>query len=62
MWHCHPNQFYAVEVTLPSTTTTPGHVIPESPTLSLLELLPDVTCLNPCEVLDQLDAESEGVL
>ena len=47
VWHCHPNQLYVVEVTLPPH----GHEnILESRTLSLLGVLPSVLCLNPCRV------------
>ena len=50
VWRCHPNQLYAVEVTLPDRENLPERekkFFPESRTVSLLNLLPSVQCLSP---------------
>ena len=63
VWHCHPDQFYAVEVTVSNTENISGHnkkLSPASPTLALLKLLPSVTCLSPTQAADQLEAENKG--
>lgn len=64
VWRCHPNQLYAVEVTLPLRDHIPEQekkVFPESRTLSLLSLLPSVTCLSPRKALEHPSAEHTGM-
>ncbi len=55
VWRCHPNQLYAVEVTLPKKG--PDVIFPESRTVSLMELMPSVSCPSPETALDYLEAE-----
>lgn len=60
VWRCHPNQLYAVEVTLPNrdnVSEREKNYFPESRTLSLLNLLPSVVCLSPGKAKDYVDAE-----
>ena len=62
VWRCHPNQFYAIEVTIPNEKNLQDvNGIPESLTLSLLHLLPTVTCLSPMKSLDFLQASKKGI-
>lgn len=57
VWRCHPNQFYAVEITLPSKDEQDQT---KNRTLALLDLLPTVECLSPCNVLKCLDGLEIG--
>ena len=50
VWRCHPDQLYAVEVTLPHRDNR--KFFPESWTLSLLDLLPSVLCVSPGRTKD----------
>lgn len=61
VWRCHPNQLYAIEVTLPNREKIPERDQPESQTLSLLKLLPEVSCISPRKVMEHLDAEKTGM-
>jgi len=61
VWRCHPNQLYAVEVTLPNRRRSEGKQLPESQTLSLLNILPSVSCTSPQIVLNHLEADDKGV-
>ena len=58
VWRCHPNQLYAIEVTVPRRGASPEAkpTIPESKTLTFLELLPIVSCMSPVEMLKNLNA------
>ena len=62
VWRCHPNQLYAIEVTLPNKINLQENVngLPESLTLSLLQLLPTVTCLSPMKSLDFLQTSNNA--
>lgn len=63
MWRCHPNQLYAVEVTLPRNEQANEDMsLPESRTISLMELMPSVSCLSPQVAFDYLEAEKFGNL
>ncbi len=64
VWRCHPNQLYAVEVTLPNRDNVPQRdrtTFPESCVVSLLDLLPFVSCLNPKEAHESMKAEQIGI-
>jgi len=50
VWRCHPNQLYAIEITLPKYKE--GEPILEGRTLALLQLLPSVSCLSPIQTLE----------
>ncbi len=54
MWRSHPNQLYAVEVTLPNSKVETAKQ-PEKRTLNVLDLLPSVSCLSPKEALKKLN-------
>ena len=61
VWRYHPNQLCAVEVTLPNRDHIPERdkkVFPESRTLSLLELLPTVSCQSPQNAMQAEGNES----
>ena len=65
VWRCHPNQFYAVEVTKPKrdldhAAQSEVDYFPESRTLALLNLLPSVTCLSPRDILMQPEQNGEA--
>lgn len=60
VWRCHPNQFYAVEVTVPNVALREKGFLPESRTLSLLNLLPSVTCPSPRKVLEYFIADQQS--
>ncbi len=64
MWRCHPNQLYAVEVTLPNRDNTPERdkIFPESRTVSLMKLMPSVFCPSPRKALNHLAAEQSCML
>ena len=58
MWRCHPNQLYAVEVTMPRKEEADKDMsLPESRTISLMELMPSVFCPSPQIAFDYLEAE-----
>lgn len=60
VWRCHPNQFYVVEATLPdreNLSESHKKLLPESRILSLMKLLPSVSCPSPRKTLDHLEAE-----
>ena len=64
VWRCHPNQLYAVEVTLPNRDHIPERdkkFFSESRTLSLLELLPTVSCFSPHNAM-QTKGKSNDIL
>lgn len=60
MWRCHPQQLYAVEVTVPNREGITEHdrMLRESRTLSLLDLLPSILCLSPHHALEHMQTES----
>ncbi len=63
VWRCHPNQLYAVEVTLPNRDNVPQRdrtTFPESCVVSLLNLLPSVLCLNPKKAHEYMKAGQTG--
>ena len=63
VWRCHPNQLYAIEVTLPNMDTIPERdkkSLPQSRTLALLNLMPSVSCLSPRKALDRMQVERKG--
>ena len=65
VWRCHPNQLYVVEVTLPNRDNIPEcdkNIFPEKKTISLLDLLPSVSCLSPQNVLKHLNSSSQGMV
>ena len=49
VWRCHPDQLYVVEATIPSTENTES--LPEHLAISLLDMMPTVTCLSPHKAL-----------
>lgn len=60
IWRCHPNQLYAVEVTLPNSKVETAKQ-PEKGTLNVLNLLPSVSCLSPKETFKRLkDGKEDG--
>ena len=59
VWRCHPNQFYAVEVTVPNLKSEVVRK-PEQRTLKVLELLPSVSCLSPKEVITILSSGQDS--
>ena len=63
VWRCHPNQFYAVEVTLPTRNNPDDNILsPERQTVSLVDLMPSTMCLSPGTAFDNLEAESSCML
>ena len=66
VWRCHPNQLYAIEVTLPNMDTIPERdkkFLPQNRTLALLELMPSVSCLSPRKAYDyMLQVEHKGTI
>lgn len=52
MWRCHPNQLYAIESTLPKRDGN----YPESRTMSLVDLMPSVFCVSPCDSFYDMEA------
>ncbi len=65
VWRCHPNQLYAVEVTLPNRENIPQWdrtTFPESCVVSLLDLLPSVSCLSPKEAHTYMKAGLTGTI
>ncbi len=64
VWRCHPNQLYAVEVTLPRGETSEQDVVffPEGRTISLMQLMPSVSCPSPGIAFDYLEAEKFSML
>lgn len=65
VWRCHPNQFYAVEVTLPNRANVPERdkkFFPESRTVSLMKIMPSVSCPSPRKALDYLATDHISML
>ena len=60
MWRCHPDQHYLVEATT-SKFTKELKDIPEYLTLCLLDMLPTVSCLSPCDALSRLKEGHSGM-
>jgi hypothetical protein len=58
VWRCHPNQLYAVEVTLPDSAAGVRQL--EKRTMNILDLLPSVSCLSPKEVFKNLDSGNDS--
>ena len=59
IWHCLPLQYYVIEVTyidLKSKKAQHKKIFPS--TISLLEVLPTVTCVSPLEVLQNCKAQN----
>ena len=56
VWRCHPNQLYAVEVTLSRVGSSfeADGIKPDRRTLAFLELLPTVHCMSPSKTLERL--------
>lgn len=59
VWRIHPNQLYAVEVTLPNSHKD-GVRQTERRTLRVLDMLPSVTCLSPKDILKRLNEGKEA--
>ena len=65
VWRCHPNQFYAIEVTLPNmdlSSLEDKASVRESRTLAFLELLPTISCISPSQTLNYLASNQTGKL
>ena len=60
VWRCHPDQLYVVEATIPSTENTES--LPEHLAISLLDMMPTVTCLSPHKALEAMKSAHIGVL
>ncbi len=60
MWRCHPDQHYIVETTT-TMFTKELKDLPEYLTLCLLDMLPTVSCLTPCNALKRLKEEQPGI-
>ena len=59
IWHCLPLQYYVIEVTyidLKSKKAQHKKIFPS--TISLLKVLPTVTCVSPLEVLQNCKAQN----
>ena len=67
VWRCHPNQLYAIEITLPSmkhySAQKDKESIPDISTLAFLQLLPTVVCSSPTrKAVDNLTIKGMGEL
>ena len=61
VWRCHHNQLYAVEVSFPNRdhiAERDKKFVPESQTMSLIKVMPSVSCPSPRKVLDHLTADN----
>ncbi len=59
-WRCHPDQLYVVEATIPSFTKELKS-LPEYSILGLLDMLPTVSCLTPCNALKTIKEQQSGI-
>ncbi len=59
IWRCHPDQLYVVEATISNMKEQSNSL--EYLTHCLLDILPSITCLTPCEALEYLQAKKSGM-
>ena len=55
VWRCNPDQLYAIEVTLPDMERVKD-ILPQRRILTLLKLMPSVTCLSPRKAMSHKQA------
>ena len=61
IWRCHPDQLYVVEATLPDVKKL-DRDIPEYLAICLLEMLPTISCLSPCEAFEATKNHQSSML